>query len=116
MKNAIILTIFGFCLASCAPTKKIVVEKFKLPLPETCVISWVELADERPKKFQRLGSVAYGESGFTTTAECTEEKLRELIRKDACSVGANAVVITEFKTPDSWGSTCFRIVGDLGTI
>lgn len=53
----------------------------------------------------KVGNIRLGESGFSVT--CSEEKALEILKREACSIGAEAVLITSEKRPD-FISTCYR--------
>ncbi|MCT4639389.1 MAG: hypothetical protein N4A72_16920 [Bacteroidales bacterium] len=63
------------------------------------------------KGAQKVGDIKLGDTGFTNA--CSEKKAQELLRKEACSIDANLVIITEEKQPSSFGSSCYRCKAEL---
>ena len=57
------------------------------------------------KSFDIIASISVDDTGFTVN--CGLEKTMKTIRDNACEVGADAVLITNEKSPDIW-STCYR--------
>lgn len=53
----------------------------------------------------KVGEVKLGDTGFSVV--CNENDAIELLKKEACSVGANLVIITDEKRPDLI-SSCYR--------
>ena len=54
---------------------------------------------------EEIGQIKLGESGFSTA--CSESHALTILKKEACAIGADFVVITEENRPDLW-SSCYR--------
>lgn len=65
-------------------------------------------------KISHLGSVDVGDTGFTV--DCSPMTVLGHIRQNACERGADAVRVTELKSPTFMVSTCFRARADLYTV
>ena len=57
-----------------------------------------------------LGKVDVYDAGFSI--KCDEFTVLEILRKEACALGANLINITEDNSPDDW-STCYRVKAEL---
>jgi hypothetical protein len=57
-----------------------------------------------------LGSIDAYDTGFST--DCDEAYVLDIFCREACSVGADLINITEEKHPDGW-STCYRAKADF---
>ena len=55
--------------------------------------------------FEIVGRIKLGDSGFSMT--CSEADALAILRKEACTLGADIVNITEESRPDFW-SSCYR--------
>ena len=53
----------------------------------------------------QLGKIKLGETGFSIF--CSEEKALEILKREACAIEANTVLIVSERSPD-WNSTCYR--------
>ena len=53
----------------------------------------------------KLGEVKIGGTGFSV--ECSEEHVLEILKREACSMNADLIVITAEKRPNLW-SSCYR--------
>ena len=58
-----------------------------------------------------LGKVSASDSGLST--DCSEEYVLDILKKDACTVGADIINITEESQPDFWTSSCYRAEAEL---
>lgn len=54
---------------------------------------------------QLLGTIKLDDTGFST--HCSEKDALCILKKEACSLNANTIVITEFKEPDL-ANSCYR--------
>lgn len=72
--------------------------------PIDCQVSIIreQLADSLVKE---IGQIKLGESGFSTA--CSESHALAILKKEACAISADFVVITEENRPDLW-SSCYR--------
>ena len=53
----------------------------------------------------KLGEVEIADTGFSV--ECSEEHALEILKREACAVNADLIVITAEKRPNLW-SSCYR--------
>ncbi|MBU2951229.1 hypothetical protein KO493_11020 [Tamlana agarivorans] len=58
----------------------------------------------------KIGEIKLGESGFSTA--CSEEHAIKILKKEACAISANLIIITEENRPDLW-SSCYRCRADF---
>ncbi len=71
---------------------------------ENCETRLVKFAAVDSVKFQRLGSIQLRDGGFS--AQCSESKAVEILRKEACRLDANLINIVAEKKP-GW-SSCYQ--------
>ncbi len=69
---------------------EVVIKKFT-PIPDTLA--------------HKIGEIRLGETGFSTA--CSEAHAIDIIKKEACAIGADLILITEENRPDFW-SSCYR--------
>ena len=74
---------------------EVVIEK-NISIPDTVAI--------------KVGEIKLGESGFSMA--CSEEAALETLKKEACSIDADLILITKEKRPDFW-SSCYRCNADF---
>jgi hypothetical protein len=80
--------------------------------PPVCAVDFARPEDVPSRDYlPKLGAVRVRDALFTM--ECTESDAVELIRDEACWLGANLAVIGKRKMPDLWLSSCFRAEADL---
>jgi hypothetical protein len=80
--------------------------------PPVCVVDFARPEDMPGRdSLPKLGALRVRDALFTL--ECTESDALELVRAEACGVGADLAVIGKRKTPDLWLSSCFRAEADL---
>ena len=53
----------------------------------------------------KVGEIKLGETSFSVA--CSEKHAIEVLKREACTLNANLIVITEEKRPDAW-SSCYR--------
>lgn len=108
--RAVLLTVPLF--AGCSQTVKRIGYAKPAAEPPVCVVDFARPGDVPMRdSLPRLGTVRVRDALFTL--ECTESDALELIRSEACGLGANLAVIDNRKTPDLWLSSCFRAKADL---
>jgi|GEM_PF-1515569 len=72
---------------------------------QRCPIAIQCAAKHDPADVEVLGRIKAYETGFSW--ECDEAYVLDIFCNEACSLGADLVVVTEEKQPD-FGSTCYR--------
>ena len=68
-------------------------------------IDWFDRSDVIERDHERLGELFVGEDGMT--ARCGLERMKHLVRVQACRAGADAVVMLAHRPP-SPASTCHQ--------
>ena len=110
MKRLLILFV-GFVVVGCGPS----VSRFGYDIAgktidPNCSVVVVENAAMDTGKVELLGSVRFGDTGFSI--DCGENKVLSMLKVEACLLGADIVNLYEIKAPDIW-STCYRVKADF---
>lgn len=102
--QAVFVVILAVSISSCAHR---VVRTGYDEIKTTLVDCQVPIAKELPADTvaQEIGQVKLGDSGFSTA--CNEAHALAILQKEACSIGADLVVITQENRPDL-KSSCYR--------
>jgi hypothetical protein len=79
-------------------------------LPADCEPYLLDADSPVPRGARYLGHAFYGDTGFSR--HCGELEIREMLRRYACSSGADAVRLVEEEAPD-FVSTCYRMTAEL---
>ncbi|MGV8073014.1 MAG: hypothetical protein AB2L11_00410 [Syntrophobacteraceae bacterium] len=101
-----IVLIIGFFLLGCsAGVKRQGYTALTERVPSDCevVVLGYEAFDDT--RMERLGNIEMYDTGFSLY--CDEAYVLDLMKKEACSLGADIVNITDEKYPDFW-SSCYR--------
>lgn len=75
------------------------VEKFYCNIP---IQKFISVSDTLAEK---VGEIRLGDGGLST--KCSEAHAVMTLRREACSINADLIIITEEKLPDGW-SSCYR--------
>ena len=104
----IIYLLFLLSLSACS--LKITRLDYSAPVNKNnnCQVKIVEY-DTSVYKLKPLGKSKI-EDNFTI--KCSEYEVKDLLRKEACNLGANLINLTNIKPPDLW-STCYRTNADF---
>lgn len=105
MKETLLYVILCFAVTGCSykVTRAAYVE---LPATsKTCDVKLVKNYAFQDSAVTQLGKIGLHDSGITTT--CSETDAIALLKKEACSLGADIVNITKEVRPDM-GSSCYR--------
>jgi hypothetical protein len=92
---------------ACAPKVRTQIGKNYSPLGEYEEIIVFGLGERFPAGAEELGTVRISDTGFTLA--CTYEIVIEKAKIQARKAGGNALVITEHKAPNFFGSSCHQI-------
>jgi hypothetical protein len=114
MKSLLSLATLTLFLVSCSHS--IVRSGYILPEnPSTdCPVSvQYGYAKDIDSSARYLGKIKLDDTGFSTS--CSESDALAILRKEACALDANTVLITEFKEP-SLMSTCYRCSANFYSI
>lgn len=111
MKNKILFLISVVILWSCSPKIRSTISnsQFKsLDLKSEVIVvdSTTNVAGST-----LIGTFKIGDSGFTT--DCGYNRVIDDAKIQARKFGGNVIQITELKRPKKWGSTCYRIKGNI---
>lgn len=104
---AVVLSIFTGCVPK---VTRMGYEAGPVQIKDSCVIAIKKADDFDSSKVQKLGSIDVGEASMAK--HCNEREILNLLRREACGLGANVVNITEEKRPDA-ASTCYRARADF---
>jgi len=105
MKDVLIV----FCLVficGCAPSIKR--SGYVLPLtppPSHCKVEIVRNSQDLREE-DKLGTMIVYDNGLAV--QCSENIITEIIRDEACRLGAKVVNLYNIKEPSVFGSTCFQ--------
>lgn len=105
MKNIFYILIIAFLISSC--NYRIVrsgykAKKFDSASCEIVIQKNTTVSDSIATK---VGEIKLGETGFTTI--CNEARAIYVLKKEACSINADLIIITKEKRP-GFHSTCYR--------
>lgn len=87
---------------ACGPSIKINVKTPSQPLPAESKVRILYLNREAPKNGQELGTLDFGDTGFSTS--CNYAKFVEVSTQEAKRVGANTVKIVKHSGMNLWTS------------
>lgn len=114
MENKIKLTAIlasAMLLQACVSSKSLNVSAARDPFPDNCQATVYSPESDRPKHYETLATVKFGDTGFSVF--CGERSVKEAMRVEACKVGANSIIILRQKSPDYFWSTCYRASAEL---
>lgn len=104
MNKLIYLPVFVFLFANCS--HKITRSYQQQPLEAAgCQVVVKKSLDVPEEVVTKVGSISLGETGFSMN--CSENDALAILRREACSLNANLVVITFERRPDLM-SSCYR--------
>jgi len=111
MKNKILFLISVVILWSCSPKIRNAISNSQfqpLDLKSEVIVldSTTNLAGST-----LIGTFKIGDSGFTT--DCGYNRVVNDAKIQARKFGGNIIQLTELKRPRKWGSTCYRIKGNI---
>ncbi len=98
-------------LMSCSPKIGKVITKTYPEVSSDIPVTVFMNAQKIPVNSESLGVVKVGDSGFTTN--CDSVTVVDLIKTEARKVGGNAVLVTEYRKPSFWGSSCHQMVATV---
>ena len=104
MKKLLFFLIIGF--VSCSPKVKPNFTNPQSELSSQDKVALLDIEHKLPDNVQKIGSVKYKDSGFST--DCSFNSLMNRARQSARKNGANIVKVIDKKSPDIW-STCYRL-------
>lgn len=101
-------------LAACEANVSLKRIKEAPSLPDSCQPQVFELGDVTPTDVELLAQVKTGDSfGTAGGSACSKSVVRELLRQQACLVGADAIKITAESSPSLFGSGCHKAKANL---
>ena len=71
-----------------------------------CELAWQRSSKLAPPAIEELGRIRVGDTGFSRN--CEEEKVREMVSRDACGLGAHVVDVLTEHQPTAF-STCYHV-------
>lgn len=102
MKQFLIVSLILFSLVSCS--HRIVRTGYQNLNDTLCDIPILKSLPSNDS-ISSIGEIKLGESGFSVN--CNEADAILILKKEACSIHADFIFITQEKRPDAW-STCYR--------
>lgn len=100
------LLVVALSTASCSPSvSRSGYQATRAADSQSCRVSVKRGATFEPEEVAVLGQVEFGDTGFST--DCDENNVVALLRKEACSAGADVADIVEEHRQDA-ASTCYR--------
>ena len=94
----------------CSPRIKPNITNPKPALTIEDKVALLDIEHELPENVQKIGSLEYKDSGFST--DCSFNSLMNRARRTARENGANIVKVIEKKNPNLW-SSCYRLKIDF---
>ena len=100
-REIVLLTVFATVLfASCSPKVTNSLAFSKPPLESVDEVVVIEQDMAAPANAQMLGSIKVGDSGFTSAANGTYDKVIAILKSQARLYGGNVIKITSHQAPD----------------
>lgn len=96
---------------SCAPRVTTTISKSYSPVDYREDIRVLGLQDPLPTKFDVLGTVKIGDTGFSTN--CGWDVVVENAKMEARKAGGNAIKIVQHTPPSIMGSSCHQIAANI---
>lgn len=94
-----------FFLTSCAPIENIIDLSPRVALSADCHVDFYPFDERLVSDNKALKVIQLGDHGLAEF--CTEVQVKQRLRRAACAVGGNSVVIVEQRGPDLW-SRCYQ--------
>ncbi|MDL2241660.1 hypothetical protein LJB91_01975 [Bacteroidales bacterium OttesenSCG-928-L03] len=69
--------------------------------------------EDVPVDSESLGVTGALDSGMTATNKCDSITAVEHLKTEARKIGGNAVLVTEYRKPSIWGSSCHQMVATV---
>lgn len=107
----IFIAIITFFLISCGASVKSNFTSPQKPLTTEEKVAILDIQNSVPQGAIKIGNAKYGDTGFSI--DCDFVTNLSNARKLAKSNGANILKITEKKSPNILGSSCYRIKVDF---
>ena len=106
-RSACVLFLFFISMVQgCAPSSNLKTVEEKDPLPGDCRPLVFLPVDQLPESYEIIATVKHGDTGLSV--HCSKEDIRVKMSAEACSAGANGIVIKKEKKPDLI-SSCYRV-------
>jgi len=110
MKKIIYLLLLAFFFINCShKITRIGYQKNSFYNPDCDITIITDPSYYNPIAY-KVGEINIGESSFSVS--CSEEKAIEILKKEACSLQADIIVIKHENKPDLW-SKCYRCQADF---
>jgi hypothetical protein len=84
------------------------------PREETCEMFFLRQRPESTSRGTKVASTNTRGTGDPTA--CSAKRVIEVLRERACSIGADAVYIYSWRSPHTWGGTCYWAKADFYTL
>ncbi|MFA5072859.1 MAG: hypothetical protein WC539_03045 [Nitrospirota bacterium] len=115
-EKSIIIVILSLCFLSAGCTAKITRQGYLLDtlqdIEKKCPdVIIVKGFDYKSDSVEIKGKISASDTAFSTT--CSEAFVMDIFKKDACTIGADIINITEESQPNAWTSTCYRAEAEL---
>lgn len=112
MKHLLNLSILLLILlTSCSHTITTSISNPYPPLEVNDNISIIGLNEKYPDNYALVGKLKLGDSGFST--DCDYYTAMSIAKEEARKSGGNAVKVTSEIQPSIFGSSCYRMTGDI---
>ncbi|MBD3314188.1 MAG: hypothetical protein GF344_00235 [Chitinivibrionales bacterium] len=108
----IAMVLVSFMAIGCGPSLKRMdyLEDQHVPRAGECKVVFKRDVEIRSEKGKIIGTLKVGDTGFSS--RCHEDDILEILRKEACDIGADVVVLRKIRQPD-FLSSCYRVTADF---
>ncbi|MBD3314349.1 MAG: hypothetical protein GF344_01065 [Chitinivibrionales bacterium] len=106
------LTLITLLSTGCGPSLKRLdyVEDEHSPRVGECSVVFKRDVEIRPEKGTVIGTMRVSDTGFST--RCHENEVLDILRTEACEIGADVVILRKIRQPDVL-SSCYRVTADF---
>lgn len=109
-QRLLVLCALAGAAAACGPRIRLHDVAPGAALPEDCRPILIRPEHRAPPGSTLLGDARFSDTGFSV--RCDERHVFEGLRRNACRLGADIVVLVQQTSPN-FGSTCHRVVAEF---
>lgn len=108
----LLMLIVLLSVVGCAPSiQRVGYIEIQTKESPNCDVSILKQDESQNIKGIEIGSIRIKDSGFSVS--CGEREVISILKKEACTQGANFVYITSETMPSMFGSSCYQVSADL---
>lgn len=113
LPNAAAAALMLISICSCSPKVVGVVYESREPLPQDEPVNVIALSQQVSSGARVIGHVEVFDTGFTSTGNCTYERVVARASEFARTIGGNMIKINAHEKPSFWRSTCHQIRAEV---